>query len=125
VVDSAVLFTWTTLVVMNPEPDTVRVCALAPAVNLAGLMDEMDGVGVVVPPPADPPEPEPATEPPPPHPFTKAGTHSAKTKTRKRTEESHNLHDEQTLSKDPSFANAINSIVRKDYSSRVYLRATR
>lgn len=107
-VDSGVLPTWTTLVVRNPEPDTVSVSGLDPAVIVVGLMDEMAGVGVV-----DPPEPEleAGLEPPPPHPFTKVATPRPKTKTRKRTEESHNLHNAQTLSKDPSFPNAIKSIV--------------
>jgi hypothetical protein len=73
-------------------------------------MDEMAGAGVVAPPPADPPEPEPEAGPelPPPHPFTKAMTPRPKTKARKRTEESQNP---QTLSKRPSFPNAVNSIV--------------
>lgn len=67
-------------------------------------MDEMAGVGVVVePPPAGSPEPELALEPPPPHRFSKAATPRAKTKARKRTEESQNLHRTQTLSKGPYF----------------------
>ena len=58
---------------------------------------------VVEPPPVGSTEPELALEPPPPHPFSKAATPRAKTKTRKRTEESQNLHRAQTLSKGPYF----------------------
>lgn len=109
-VGSAVVPTWTTLVLRNPEPVTVSVSAPDPAVIVAGLMDEMAGVGVVAPPPADPPEPEleAGLELPPPHPFTKATAPRPKTKARKRTKESHNP---QTLSKCPTFPNAVNSIV--------------
>ena len=71
-VGSAVVPTWTTLVLKNPEPDTVSVSALDPAGIVAGLMDETAGVGVVEPSPAEPPGPEleAGTELPPPHPFT-------------------------------------------------------
>jgi hypothetical protein len=104
VVGSAVVPTWITLVLRNPEPLTVSVRAPDPAVMVVGLMDEMAGVGVAVePPPAGSPEPELVLEPPPPHPFSKAATPRAKTKTRKRTEESQNLHRAQTLSKGPYF----------------------
>jgi hypothetical protein len=85
VVGSAVVPTWTTLVLRNPEPDTVSVSALDPAGMVVGLMDETAGVGVVALSPADPPAPEleAGAELPPPHPFTKAAAPRPETKTRK------------------------------------------
>jgi hypothetical protein len=95
------------------------VSALDPAVIVAGLMDEMAGAGAVPPPPADPSEPEPEAELPPPHPFTKAATPRTKTKARKRTEKSQNLHNSWTLSKGPTFPNALNSITEWVASSNI------
>jgi hypothetical protein len=46
-----------TLLLMNPDPMTVIVCGLDPAERLVGLIDEIAGVGVILPPP--PPEPPP------------------------------------------------------------------
>jgi hypothetical protein len=106
VVGSTVVPTLTTLVFRNPEPDTVSVSAADPAVIVVGLMDETAGVGLVVLSPAEAPEPEL----PPPHPFTKAAAPKPKTKARKRTEESHNLHNAQTLSKYPSFPNVLSQL---------------
>ena len=63
-VGSAAPFTSTTLVEMNPEPLTVNVTALEPAVILVGLIDVTNGVGVV-PPPPDPPEPPEPFDPEP------------------------------------------------------------
>jgi hypothetical protein len=85
VVGSAVVPTWTTLVLRNPEPDTVSVSALDPAGIVVGLMEETAGVGVVAPSPADPPGPalEAGAELPPPHPLTKIAAPTTKTKARK------------------------------------------
>jgi hypothetical protein len=103
VVDSEMLFTWTTLVLRNPEPDTVRVNAFVPAGTLVGLMDEIVGVGVVLPPPPDPPEPPDPLElePPPPQPLTRTGIPSPKNKAKKRTEESRNPAPEHTFIEGP------------------------
>jgi hypothetical protein len=59
VVAAAVPATWTALELRNPEPDTVKVSAAEPARTLVGLMDEIAGVGVVVPLLPDDVEPEP------------------------------------------------------------------
>jgi hypothetical protein len=56
VVTSATPPTSITLPLINPDPMTVIVCALAPAERLVGVIDEIAGVGVTLPPP---PEPEP------------------------------------------------------------------
>jgi len=113
VVGSAMPPTWTALLLTNPEPDTVSVSALDPAVMVAGLMDAMAGVGVLAPPPAEPPEPalEAGLELPPPHPFTKPTAPSPKTEARKQTKESLNRLKAQTLSKGPSFPTAVNSLL--------------
>jgi hypothetical protein len=89
---------------------------------VAGLMDEIDGAGAVAPPPAEPPESEPEAGPelPPPHPFTKAA--NPKTKARKRTEETQDLHNSRTLSKRPSFPKAINLMTGWIALSNITLR---
>ena len=103
VVDSEMLFTWTTLVLRNPEPETVKVNAFEPADTLVGLIEEIVGGGVVLPPPPDPPEPTDPLElePPPPQPLTRTGIPSPRNKAKKRTEESCNLAPEHTFTKGP------------------------
>jgi hypothetical protein len=74
VVVSVVPPTSTTLVERNPDPDTVSVKALAPALAVVGLMDETARVGVVPLPPEPPDPPEPVEPEPPPHPGAKRDT---------------------------------------------------
>jgi hypothetical protein len=112
VVGSAMPPTWTTLLLTNPEPDTVSVSALDPAVIVVGLIDKMAGVAVLPLPPAELPEPlEAALVLPPPQPFSKAAATGPKTKPRKQTKESLNRFNAQNLSKRPSFPGAISFLL--------------
>lgn len=71
VVASAMPPTLTTLLLMNPEPETVSVIAAEPAGTVAGLTELTTGVALVLPPPPPDPLPDPLPEedpPPPPQP---------------------------------------------------------
>jgi len=77
----------TTLVLTNPEPETVKVSALEPAGTRLGLMDFTAGIGLVLP----PLPPEVAELEPPPHPLITPRIPSVKTKVEKRAKRSNNL----------------------------------
>lgn len=99
-VGSAVPFTSTTLVEVNPEPLTVRVSAVKPAVMLAGLIDVMAGVGVV------PPPPDPEPDAPPPHPLVTTSMPISKEKITRRNE---GLRPKPAFTDLPTFRAACNS----------------
>ena len=89
-VASAAPFTWTTLVLTNPEPFTVSDRALDPTITFVGLIDETVGIEVEVVPPPDSAGPGP-------QPLMETITPSVRTNAEKQSGDRHNHQRERTF----------------------------